>query len=62
MANTKKAQIVRETADGKKKTSTFNNVSANADDTAVGECLDLYGGLMEGSVIEKRVQEIRVIV
>ena len=44
MATTKKAQIVREDAEGKKKTSTFNHVSAAADDTAIGECLDLYGG------------------
>ena len=62
MATTKKAQIVREDAEGKKKTATFNHVSAAADDTAIGECLDLYGGLMEGTVVEKRVQETRVIV
>ncbi len=61
MAAAKKAQVVRE-IEGKKKTTTFHNVSASAEDTAIGECLDLYGGLMEGTIVEKRVQETRVIV
>ncbi len=61
MTTTKKAQAVRE-VDGKKKTTSFNHVNPMAEDSAIGECLDLYGGLMEGTIVEKRVQEIRTIV